>query len=456
MRCKTATESRSESPASSHEEDGQTSGIKHGRLDPDAARSHFDSSRVDASAANFSDRIDQQRESYQVSTRRRFNFDDVDEEDVDEDKKLERRYLLRRANRIAELVAELKNDIEVSKETGKWEDITQEQLDEHDDEAMKQLNETATWLHITDKGPDSATTRMRRRIDARPDRGPLQLRSEDESSFPTRLPDQKSSWNEISSPQAVALYTALCSRLERLETIMGLNSIPPPDLPSVKDFPMPLLPMASVMQRQLNLLTDVDEPFLDELGKRIRSLTTDAERLDERRREAKKNFEELRSTMDAASTSPITSQSNGYPLPATPRSPALSGTTRMPGTEPDIRAPTFDPNHPLTHPDLPAKISALYSTLPVIENLVPQLPPTLQRLHALRQVHQDVGSASVRMEELEEHEAGMQKDMRDWKAQLLRIEDHLKIKEDSWMTNMETIENWVKDLEGRIKALNEG
>jgi nuclear migration protein JNM1 len=294
--------------------------------------------------------------------------------------------------------------------------------------------------------------RMQRRSAIPQDRGEIKLHTDHERAIPRRLPEQTSNYTQISSPQAMAVYSTFSSRLENLENIIGLNHIPPPDLPSSKDFAMPLIPMTDIMARQLNLLSDADNSFLDDLTKRIRKLTLDAEHLDEQRREARKSYEELRSTIDAAAQTPGTSNSTAFHI--RPQSPTLSGTTRMPGGDGDSRTLPVDPSHPLAHPDLPARISALYSTLPAIEKLAPLLPPTLERLRALREVHQEAAAAHTRLEELEEHEAEMQQDIRGWKKSLTKMETKADKLEADWTESMKMIDIWVKNLEGRIEKLN--
>lgn len=348
-----------------------------------------------------------------------------------------------------ELLEDLKNDIEAARDIGEWKESSQEEEDKQDNAALAKISESIHQLTITDRGTDSATSRMKRRAVMKREGVIPKLRSDDSLSKPSSVPDQSQHYSQISDPQALAIYSKCSTRLGKLENLLGLDSMPPPELSSVKDFPMPIIKMTDVMARQVNLLNDVEESFLDELAKKIQLITISADRMEEKRKEAKKGYEELLAARDISTAT--FSSGNGYSVP--PRSPTLSGTTRMPGGDNDVASSRLDLQHPLIDPELPAKISALHGTLPAIESLVPMLHPTLERLRALREVHQDSASAHTRLTELEQHEVEIQRQLKYWKDTLLELEEQTNDLEEEWLENMENVEKKFKNLEGRIQAL---
>ena len=374
---------------------------------------------------------------------------------MDPEQRLKRHNISRRIGHLQSVLEDLQNDIEASKEKGEWQEISQEDEDEQDDKALIQISESMRRLTATDRGNDSATVRMRKRATTKQQSAPIKLRADDSASLVLPTPGQSQSYSHISDSQALAIYTKFSSRLGTVESLLGLDSIPPPDLPSVKDYTMPLMKMTDIMARQLNLLNEVEEPFLDQLAKRIRTIISDAERMEEKRKQAKKGYEDLLAARDASNAG--FSSNNGYHAP--PQSPKLSGTTtrttdRDGGGNDMLSVPSLDnPDHPLIDPELPARISALHSTLPAIENLAPMLQPILERLRALKEVHQDSSSANTRLTELEQHEVEIQKQLKQWRDTLGEMEQNTDELEEEWLENMENVENKFKELEARIKAI---
>ena len=368
---------------------------------------------------------------------------------MDPEQRLKRHNISRRIGHLQSLLEDLQNDVETSKEKGEWQEISQEEEDEQDNKALIDISESMRRLTTTDRGNDSATVRMRKRATAKQQRTPVKLRADDSASLVPLTPGQSQSYSHISDSQAIAIYTKFSSRLGTVESLLGLDSIPPPDLPSVKDYTMPLMKMTDIMARQLNLLNEVEDPFLDHLSKRIQTISSEAEQMEEKRKQAKKGYEDLLTAREASNAGFI-SNNNNYPT-----SPTLSGTTRTTSKNGDLPNISLvdDPHHPLLDPELPARISALHSTLPAIENLAPMLQPILERLRALKEVHQDSSSANTRLTELEQHEVEMRKQLKQWRDTLSELEQHTDELEEEWLENMENVEKKVKELEARIRAI---
>ena len=413
--------------------------------------------------------MDRLRQSYKVSRRRRRrraerNGDTPDDEEEggqaasdytssSEDEALTRPKLNRRLARLQQEADALALALQQAKESGEWQDKSIGEQDAEDESKLADLNQAIKSLHISAHGPASPASRMTERISSHPPRPPLNIQSKDHSSFPPLPTPQdtsraESAYTTLSSPQALALHTALSSRLDHLETLVGLNSLPHPQLPEGRDPPLPLLPMAMVMQKQLNLLTLSDGATISGLGKRIQKLHSDAEAMEEKRRSAKARWEELRETVDTTienSTSPSNSGFN-YSRPGMP----ILNSGKAAG---DAQGDLLDPLNPLTPPDLPAKLSALHSSLPAIGQLSPLLPPVLERLKALRGVHQDAGATSARLGEVEEKEQSMREDVVTWMEKLKEVEGNLKEAEGKWGGNVGVVEEWVRRLEERVEKL---
>lgn len=196
-------------------------------------------------------------------------------------------------------------------------------------------------------------------------------------------------------------------RLALLEKVLGLQGT---DL-ALGDAPQAILPTVDSLQKQLTLLTESTPASLDAISRRVRSLIQDAERLEESRKSAKAAQDALR---------------------------AVGGDDVIPeGGDPEQIA----------------KINALYGTLPTIETVSPLLPPLLDRLRSLRTIHADAAMASENLGKVEQRQVEMDAEIKRWREGLEKVELSIKQNATDVGTNMEMIEGWVKNLEGRIEAL---
>lgn len=213
---------------------------------------------------------------------------------------------------------------------------------------------------------------------------------------------------------ALAKAADFDGRLTFLEKALGITTTAIPALDS-KGVPMAVLPTLDRLHRQLTVLTEASPTSLDNISRKVRLLTQEAERLDEARKSAKMAQEELRtSTGDNAAVI-------------------------VDGEEIDS--------------EQVAKINALYGTLSTIENLTPMLPALLDRLRSLRTIHADAATARENLDRAIKRQEDMANDIKKWKEGLEKVEQSMKQGERTMGGNMKVIEGWIKDLEERMKNL---
>ena len=202
------------------------------------------------------------------------------------------------------------------------------------------------------------------------------------------------------------------SRLTLLEKALGITSTAIPAFDS-KGVPMAVLPTLDRLQRQISVITEASPSSLDSISRRVRTLTQEAERLDEVRKSAKAAQEELRAANGDIPTKTEDSEDGG-------------------------------------DSEQVAKINALYGTLGTIENLAPILPSLLDRLRSLRAIHADAASASETLDRASKRQEDMAADIKKWREGLEKVEQAMKQSETVMGGNMKVVEGWVKDLEERM------
>jgi nuclear migration protein JNM1 len=202
------------------------------------------------------------------------------------------------------------------------------------------------------------------------------------------------------------------SRLTLLEKALGITSTVIPAFDS-KGVPMAILPTLDRLQRQISVITEASPTSLDSISRRVRTLTQEAERLDEARKSAKAAQEELR---------------------------AADG---------DNPTKTRDSEDGVDSEQV-AKINALYGTLGTIESLAPILPSLLDRLRSLRAIHTDAATASETLNRVSKRQEDMAADIKKWREGLEKVEQAVKQSETVMGGNMKVVEGWVKDLEERM------
>ena len=208
---------------------------------------------------------------------------------------------------------------------------------------------------------------------------------------------------------ALAKAADFDGRLAILEKVLGLNIS---DLPTVSggSVSKAILPTLVTLQRQIAVLSDSTPSSLDAISRRVRTLTHEAERLEESRKNAKTAQESLRAGGDSV---------------------AEEGEDA----------------------EQVAKINALFGTLSTIDSLAPLLPSLLDRLRSLRVIHADAATASKSLERVEKRQADMAGDIKKWTEGLEKVEEALEQGETVMEGNMKTVQGWVHELEAKMDKL---
>ena len=209
---------------------------------------------------------------------------------------------------------------------------------------------------------------------------------------------------------ALAKAADFDGRLALLEKALGIS---PAELPSLHGSKTPnaILPTLDTLQRQISVISESTPSSLDSISRRVRTLTQEAERLEESRKAAKAAHDVLR---------------------------AAGGDNTSEEGEDSEQV---------------AKINALYGTLSTIENLAPLLPSLLDRLRSLRAIHADAATASESLDRAEKKQAEMASDIKKWREGLEKVEDAMKSGETVMSGNMKVVEGWVKELEQKMEKL---
>ena len=372
----------------------------------DQARSRFMPASVDATNVDFSDRVNGKRKSYKASSRRHRILEDGTEElgDLsDEDD----------SGNLARKIARLKREIEEAKEEyGKQkaaEDKPEGEVTEQGEE-IESLSKTLEELSRLDESRTTKTT-----ISA--PTAPISTASP--ADQPAGEVGAGASYTITYAPtyeqtHALAKAADFDARLVFLEKALGVGSAAMPEFDS-KGLPRAVIPMVENLHRQVSTLSEATTPNLDAISRRVRTLTQEAQNLEKARKNARQAQEAL-------------IQAGASPAPA-------EGAVQEDSEQ-------------------IAKINALYGLIPTIENLSPLLPPLLDRLRSLRMIHADAATASETLQRLEQKQSEMATDIQQWRGGLEKLEGAVRDGDASRAKNMEVIEGWVKDLEGRISKLS--
>ncbi|RFU32451.1 hypothetical protein B7463_g3883, partial [Scytalidium lignicola] len=399
---------RSNSSASSYkdfDEEDDSPGISRSRLHPDAARSHFSPARVDATDIDFSDRVTAKRKSYKVSTRKQRVREDGTEEygdfsDEEDGESLERK------------VARLKREMEeVKEEYNKRKSEKRSQSGEQDGVVDQDIVVLTSMLDgISGAQNTSATAAAKLAQDV------ASSLKASEPAKPSAASTGPATYTVTYAPDfnqnhALAKAADFDDRLTFLEKVLGLSSGSAAGL-EVDGVPKAILPTLDILHRQLSVISESTPSSLDSISRRVRTLTQEAEKLEEARKKAKAAQDSIK----AASGDVSPEESSG-------------------------------------DSEQTAKINALYGTLPTIEKLSPLLPSLLDRLRSLRAIHTDAATASESLGRAEKRQADMATEIKKWREGLEKVEEAMKQGETVMGGNMKVVEGWVKELEEQMARL---
>ena len=369
-------------------------GISRSRLRIHEARSRFLPANVDANGVDFSDRVDGKRKSYKASSRRQRILQDGTQElgdlsDDDDEESLERR------------IARLKREVEEAKdEYAKRKAASSAPKSDTDtDERLVSLSQVLQDISLP-TGTRTTTHALQPPQTSTEDGSIEGEKAEHATYTVTYAPSYEQS-------HALAKAADFDRRLLMLEKGLGISSTSMPEADS-NGLPRAILPTLDSMAKQISTLAEASTANLDAISRRVRSLATEQDKLNDSREKAKNLREEL-----------------GRHAPT-------AGAEESEGE---------------------TKINALYGILPTIENLTPILPPLLDRLRSLRAIHADAATASETLERIEQQQAEMAAELKQWNEGLEQVEAAIKDGDVATKNNMKVMEDWVKDLEERIDDL---
>ncbi|KAM4059466.1 dynamitin domain-containing protein [Hirsutella rhossiliensis] len=374
----------------------ETGGISRSRLRINEARSRFLPSNADANGADFSNRVDGKRMLYRASSRRQRILEDGTQElgdlsDDDDEESLERR------------IARLKREVEEAKgDYDKQQSASATQTDdaEHNVERLEALSRVLDDISKPAGFGAALGT-------ARPP--PLEdktVGSGDSAAVdgPTYTVTYAPTYQQS---HALAKAADFDRRLVMVEQALGISSSSM--LEAGRDgLPRAILPTLDTMEKQISTLSQASTANLDAISRRVRTLATEQDKLNDAREKGKALREEL-----------------GKHSPT---------------------SPTDDSEHE-------AKINALYGILPTIEGLTPVLSPLLDRLRSLRAIHADAATASQTLERIETQQADMTGELKQWRDGLEKMEGAMRNGDAAVKDNVKVMEGWVKDLEERMAKL---
>lgn len=354
---------------------------------------------------DFSDRVTAKRKSYKASTRRQRKAGNGTEEYGDFSDEEDGESLDRKLARLRREIEEVKEEFDRRKS-------------DRDTLVEQQPGEDMADIVALSKALDEISSSQGRYTTASGGKFSKELGTGIKANGPSRSSndsEEPSTYTITYAPtyqqsHALAKAADFDARLSMLERSLGLN---PTDLTTMdtNGASQAVLPTLDTLHRQLILLSESTPSSLDSISRRVRTLTQEAERLEEARKSAKNAQDALR-----AAGGDISSEDG-------------QDTEQM------------------------AKVNALYGTLSTIESLSPILPSLLDRLRSLRAIHADAASASENLEKLEQRQSEMAGDIKKWRDGLRKVEEALRSGESVTNGNMKAVESWVKELEEKMQRL---
>ncbi|KAL8688215.1 MAG: hypothetical protein Q9224_004940, partial [Gallowayella concinna] len=412
---------RSDSRASSTEGlESDNPAIDRHRIDPNEARNGFlDNDAKDSVPQGW---IGSKRAAYRTSSKRvhngRLGEGFVDSTDEEDEGSLERKLarLRREVAEVKEAFQRRRKEADANSRVPviKSEDEPVGQKGTDHIETLDSLGHVLKEIERPeDTGHDDSAGRLIKKLEEQYQPVDLQTLNE-----PTEAIDShNTSRTSIADlTHTLSRATDFDKRLKLLETALGMDLIPLPT--QDRSASRAVLPVLDGLDRQISTISST-ESSLDRVGRQIRQLTEDAEKLAEARKAA-------------AAQAPSNQFSS--------ERKRTSGTKREGHTDEE----TADV-------DQTSKIRALYGTLPTIESLSPLLPSVLDRLRSLRTIHADAANASDSLSRVESRQAAMGEELKEWRDGLKKVESAMQQGEMSMKENINVIDTWVKELENRIQ-----
>ncbi|KAL8959823.1 MAG: hypothetical protein Q9193_003373 [Seirophora villosa] len=399
--------------------DSEESAINRQRINPKEARSNFltneDSERASRGW------IGSRRAGYKASGRRiphgNFQHALADSSDDEDEESLERKFA-----RLRREVAEVKESFARRSKEAKPQDAVRR---DQDSEPIETLDSLSHVLESIETSPaldqDDPSSLLIKRLDEL-----YQPNASQVTTQPAKGVHERSHTNQEADPaldygeaHILSRVSDFDKRLRLLETALGMDLIPLPT--QDRGASRAVLPTLDGLYRQISTLS-MTETSLDKVGRQIRQMTQDSERLVEARKAA--------AAAAHRSSNQLTSERNRL-------ASAKSTVDRSTEDKGDL--------------DQASKINALYGTLATIESLSPLLPSVLDRLQSLRVIHADAALASEALSNVESRQVAMAEELKEWKDGLVKVESAMKVGERSMKENTAVVDGWVKDLERRVQ-----
>ncbi|KAK0309355.1 hypothetical protein LTR01_004462 [Friedmanniomyces endolithicus] len=212
--------------------------------------------------------------------------------------------------------------------------------------------------------------------------------------------------DDVLDEQTLGRVADFDTRLVELEQALGISSL---DAATADALSTPVLPSLTALDQQLSALASATSlTHLEAASSRLQKLRGEAEQLSQ--------------------------------APAT-RSPPVNG-----------NAAESQGAHLLSQDDM-EKLQLLFQLLPNLQSLSPTVPALLARLRSLRTLHTSAASAAAELDEVERRQAHMDEELAQWRAGLSRVEKVVGQASEANGANGRFVDEWVKDLEGRVRAV---
>ncbi|KAK0833106.1 hypothetical protein LTR73_002194 [Friedmanniomyces endolithicus] len=212
--------------------------------------------------------------------------------------------------------------------------------------------------------------------------------------------------DDVLDEQTLGRVADFDTRLVELEQALGISSL---DAATADALSTPVLPSLTALDQQLSALASATSlTHLEAASSRLQKLRGEAEQLSQ-----------------AAAT----------------RSPPVNG-----------NAAESQGAHLLSQDDM-EKLQLLFQLLPNLQSLSPTVPALLARLRSLRTLHTSAASAAAELDEVERRQAHMDEELAQWRAGLSRVEKVVGQASEANGANGRFVDEWVKDLEGRVRAV---
>ncbi|KAK0913261.1 hypothetical protein LTR57_014470 [Friedmanniomyces endolithicus] len=212
--------------------------------------------------------------------------------------------------------------------------------------------------------------------------------------------------DDVLDEQTLGRVADFDTRLVELEQALGISSL---DAATADALSTPVLPSLTALDQQLSALASATSlTHLEAASSRLQKLRGEAEQLSQ--------------------------------APAT-RSPPVNG-----------NAAESQGAHLLSQDDM-EKLQLLFQLLPNLQSLSPTVPALLARLRSLRTLHTSAASAAAELDEVERRQAHMDEELAQWRDGLSRVEKVVGQASEANGANGRFVDEWVKDLEGRVRAV---